>query len=56
MTSGLDRLIDEVVFLRIEVAQLRAEVAALRAQAADRDGEIAGLHIMLSADPQQAMH
>jgi hypothetical protein len=54
MTSGLDKLIDEVACLRLEVAQLRGEAVALRHLVADQNGELAALRIMLTAWPVQS--
>jgi hypothetical protein len=53
MTSAIDKLVNDAACLRLEVAQLRGEVIALRHLAADQNGELAALRIMLTAWPVQ---
>jgi hypothetical protein len=53
MSDGIDRLVNDVACLRLDVARLQAEVAVLRDQVADRDGELVALRVMLTAWPVQ---
>lgn len=53
MTTGLDNLINEVAWLRLEVERLRARVATLQSQVSEREGEATALRIMLAEWPVQ---